>query len=124
MPAMFTGSVHKTPKELAEMQMLIDQGKLPRDAIEQYYENEFMAVYGENYKTDKNGEPIEQGIGSKSQPSPNSIAAYIKTQTQYRKNGPEPGYDEHLARMEAELAAFNAGRGRKKPGPKPRPRAA
>ncbi len=121
---MFTGSVHKTPKELAEMQQLIDRGLLPKDAIEQYYENEFMAVFGENYKTDKNGDPIEQGIGSKSQPSASSIAAYVKTQTQLRHGGPEKDYEDHLARMEADLAAYNAGRQRKKPGPKPRARAA
>ena len=57
---MFAGSVHKTPKELAEMQRMIDQGLLPKDAIEQYYENEFMAVFGENIA---NGMPLGTLIG-------------------------------------------------------------
>ncbi len=107
---MFTGAVHKTPKEIAEMQRLIDQGLLPKDAIEQHYDNEEMAVFGENVKFDRNGDPIEQGIGSKAQPSANSIAAYIKTQTVHRPGGPEPGYAEHLARMQKELDEYNAGR--------------
>jgi hypothetical protein len=112
--AMFQGSHTKTGKELAEMQRLIEQGLLPKDAIDQYYENQAMATFGENFKVDKQGNPIEQGIGSKAQPSRSSIDAYIKNQTERRHGGPEPGFDETVARMEAELTAFSDGQPRQK----------
>jgi hypothetical protein len=111
---MFQGSHTKTSKELADMQRLIEQGLLPKDAIDQYYENQAMATFGENFKTDRHGNPIEQGIGSKANPSESSIAAYIKNQTERRHGGPEAGYEETLQRMRDELAAFQAS----KPAPK------
>lgn len=107
---MFTGSYHKTQRELADMQRLIDQGLLPKDAIDQYYEDQRKATFGENYKEDRNGDPIEQGIGSKAHPSQSSIAAYIKNQTERRHGGPEKGYEENLARMQNELDEYNAGK--------------
>ncbi|MGB6658481.1 MAG: hypothetical protein WBE48_26430 [Xanthobacteraceae bacterium] len=35
-------------------------------------------VFGVDYKTDKRGEPIEQGKGSAAQPTQQSIDAYAK----------------------------------------------
>ena len=99
---MFKGSVTKTPRELEEMRRQIDLGQLPKNAIEQYWHDQEMAVFGENFKRDANGTPIEQGRGSPSQPTHQSVEAYRK----YGKN--EPGYQEHLQRMEAQLAAFIA----------------
>ena len=99
---MFQGSVHKTQRELDDMQRMIDQGLLPRDAIKQYWLDQEMAVFGEDFKRDANGIPIEQGKGSAAQPTQASVQAYAK----YGKH--EPQYTEHLAKMEAQLAAYTA----------------
>ena len=109
--------VTKTSRELAEMQNLINQGLLPKDAIEQHFEHEYRQTFGVDYKVDAEGNPIEQGRGSKAQPTEGSIQAYIKNQTERRHGGPEKGFEETLERMRAELAAFNAN----KPQPKRRP---
>jgi hypothetical protein len=88
--------------ELDEMRKAIADGKLPPDALEKYYEEEAKAVFGHNYKTDRDGKPIEQGIGSASQPSANSVAAYEA----YCKH--EPDFAANLARMKANLAKYQA----------------
>jgi hypothetical protein len=97
----FDGAIHKTAKELAEMQQLIDRGLLPRNAIEEHLENEKKAVFGEDYKTDpKTGQPIEQGKGSKAQPTLQSVEAY-------RKYGvKDAAYEANLHQMERDLAAY------------------
>ena len=81
---------------------------LPPDAIDQHYEQEYQQTFGQDYKVDAEGNVIEQGRGSKAQPTRGSIDAYIKNQTERRQGGPEKGYAETLERMEADLAAFNA----------------
>ena len=100
--------VTKTAKEISEMKWLISIGQLPADAIEQHIENEYRQTFGQDYKTDADGNPVEQGRGSKAQPTRGSIDAYIKNQLERRAGGPEPGYDDILKQMEANLAAFNA----------------
>ena len=60
---------------------------------------------GIDVKHDRHGNPIEQGIGSAAQPSRNSIEAY-KAHQMGNKFGPEKGFEENLARMEAEFAEF------------------
>jgi len=86
------------------MRRQIDLGQLPKNAIEQYWYDQEMAVFGEDFKRDANGTPIEQGRGSPSQPTHQSVEAYRK----YGKA--EPNYTENLAHMESALAAFNAKR--------------
>ena len=100
--------VTKTAKEISEMKWLISIGQLPADAIEQHIENEYRQTFGQDYKVDADGNPIETGRGSKAQPTRGSIDAYIKNQTERRAGGVEPGYAETLAGMEADLAAYNA----------------
>ena len=100
--------VTKTAKEIDEMRWLISQGLLPPDAIEQHIEHEYRQTFGQDYKVDADGLPVEQGRGSKAQPARGSIDAYIKNQTERRNGGVEPGYDDILKQMEADLAAFNA----------------
>jgi hypothetical protein len=101
--------VTKTPREIDEMRRLMAQGLLPPDALEQHIEQEYQQTFGQNYKTDADGNPIEQGRGSKAQPTRGSIYAYIKNQQERRGSlGPEKGFQEIVDRMEAELAAFNA----------------
>jgi hypothetical protein len=67
-------------------------------------------VFGVDHKTDKAGNPIEQGVGSKSNQTAQSIEAYIKNQTERSPNGPEPGYEETLAQMRKDFAACEAHR--------------
>ena len=100
--------VTKTSRELADMQRLIDQGLLPKDAIDQHFEDEYRQTFGQDYKVNADGNVIEQGRGSKAQPTRGSIDAYIKNQTERRQGGPEKDYEKHLQRMKAELAVFNS----------------
>jgi hypothetical protein len=99
---MFKGSVHLKPSELADMQRQIDVGLLPKNAIDQYWLDQEMAVFGEDFKRGPDGLPMEQGKGSALQPTSQSVEAYRK----FGKS--EPAYQENLQRMEADLAAFTA----------------
>jgi hypothetical protein len=96
--------VTKTEQELAEMKELIQKGELPPDAIKQYYADERRNVFGFDHKTDRNGKPVEQGVGSAGNQSRNSIEAFKK----YHAH--EPDFEKQLSRMERELAETNARR--------------
>jgi hypothetical protein len=85
-------------EELDDMRKQIADGKLPADAIQKYLADEEKAVFGFDFKRDRHGKPIEQGIGSAAQPSENSVKAYEL----YGRD--EPDYQTNLARMRKELA--------------------
>lgn len=80
--------VTKTPDEIAEMQEMIRQGKLPADAIEKHYEAEARNVFGFDAKKDRKGNLIEQGIGSPGHETANHFAAIRKAE---REGHEEPG---------------------------------
>jgi len=83
---------HDTPRQLAEqIQHQADQRAL-------------VDVYGEGFKRDKNGKPIEQGRGSPGNQTRQSVDACER----WRKN--DPDYHDNLARMKRELAACEAQR--------------
>jgi hypothetical protein len=86
-------------EELDEIEMRIEAGELPPDYILRYYEAVRKNVFGADHKTDKAGNPVEQGLGSAFNQTKQSVAAYRKW------NSNEPDYEKNLARMEAELAA-------------------
>jgi hypothetical protein len=65
-------------------------------------------VFGHGHKTTKDGTPIEQGLGSHENPSPQSIEAYIRPQSRPWRDSPEPGYEEHLKKLRARLAEVDA----------------
>jgi hypothetical protein len=67
-------------------------------------------VFGIDHKTDRNGNPIEQGVGAKGNQTQQSIDAYIKNNTERSPNGPEPNFEETLARMRKDLAESEARR--------------
>ncbi len=67
-------------------------------------------VFGEGHKTDKEGKPIEQGLGAAGNVTAQHIEAYVKNQTERSPNGPEPGYEDNLSRMRKDLAACEARR--------------
>jgi hypothetical protein len=94
--------VTKTQSEMDEMRAQIAAGVLPSNSIEKYLEEEARHVFGYDYRRDANGTPIEAGIGSKQQPSRNSVEAYRKWGKE------EASYHENLARMERELAEYEA----------------
>ena len=83
--------VSKSSREIEEMRFLISQGLLPKDAIDQHYEQEYQQTFGQDYKVDAEGMSIEQGRGSKAQPTRSSIDAYIKNQTERRAGRPGKG---------------------------------
>jgi hypothetical protein len=67
-------------------------------------------TYGEGFKRDKNGKPLEQGRGSPGNQTRESVDAYER----HGKN--EPHYHENLARMKRELAACEERRKAENPG--------
>lgn len=98
-----------TQEEIDEYRELIEEGKLPRDWFEQYERAVEQNVFGHDVKHDRHGNPIEQGFGSAAHPTRNSINAY-KAHQMGNKIGPEPNFAENLAKMEADLAAFEGAR--------------
>lgn len=68
-------------------------------------------VFGEGHKLDKAGLPVEQGLGSPGNMTQQNIDAYVKAQTDKKfRESPEPGYEDNLKRMRAQLAECNARR--------------
>jgi hypothetical protein len=90
--------------ELDEIDQLILAGQLPPDWISRYHSAVEANIWGADHKKDSRGRPIEQGRGSASNMSRQSIDAYKKWCSS------EPNFSEHLALMEKQLAACNAER--------------
>ena len=67
-------------------------------------------VFGVGHALDKQGNPIEQGAGAPANMTAQCIEAYIKNQTERRKGGPEPGFEDNLKKMRTQLAECNAKR--------------
>ncbi|MFY9835601.1 MAG: hypothetical protein WAK55_03890 [Xanthobacteraceae bacterium] len=64
-------------------------------------ERALVDVYGEGFKRDRTGKPMEQGLGTPGNQTAQSVAAYEKWGVN------EPDYDKNLARMKKELADCN-----------------
>jgi len=82
--------VTKTPLELAE---------LSPEQRRQYVREEEASVFGPNPLRDRDGRPIEQGVGSASQPTHNHVAALKRWY-----DGPDR--DEVIAAAEAALNRY------------------
>lgn len=89
------------------MNDLAADNKIPRDWWDRYQEACEKQVFGHDVRHDRHGEPIEQGKGSASQPSRNSLEAYKANQLG-RKTAPDPDFKEQCQRMEDEIKAFEA----------------
>jgi hypothetical protein len=100
-------SISLSQAEIDEIQDMIAREVLPPDFLERHLEAVRRNIFGFDHKTDKNGRPIEQGLGSPQNMTQNCIDAYKK----WGKN--DPGFEEHLKRMEAELVACNKARAAK-----------
>jgi hypothetical protein len=94
-------SISLSQAEIDEIQQLITDGQLPPDYLDRHKDAVRRNVFGFDHKTDKQGVPIEQGIGSPGNMTQNAVDAYK------RFGKEEPGFTEHLKRMEADLAACN-----------------
>jgi hypothetical protein len=71
----------------------------------------FKDVFGADHKKDKQGNPVEQGLGSYENPTKQSIDAYIKSQTDKRhRDEPEEGFEENVKKMRQRLAEVDAKR--------------
>jgi hypothetical protein len=75
-----------------------------KDLLKQARQIVLNDVFGVGHKLDKAGRPQEQGLGSAAQPTKQSVEAYKKYGVS------EPEYAATLARMERDLAAFEARR--------------
>jgi hypothetical protein len=98
-------SINQSPKEIADIQVQMEAGLLPKDYLKKHIDAVDENVFGTDAPKDRDGFRLEQGQGSSKNQTQQSIDAYIKNQTERRAGGPEPGYEEHLKRMRAELAA-------------------
>jgi hypothetical protein len=92
--------VTKTQDELNEMRDQIDRG----EPIKQYYADEARNVYGHDFKRDRSGKPIEQGVGSAQNMTRNSIEAFRKY------NSHQPDFERALSIMEKQLVEADARR--------------
>ena len=91
-------TINLTLEELELMQVLIDEGKLPRDFIERHFDAVDANVFGVDAPKDKKGYRIEQGRGSPLNMTQQSIDAYKKW------CHAEPNFAEHLKAMVEQLA--------------------
>jgi len=93
-----------TSAELDEAEKRIEAGELPPNWFQLYYAAIEANVFGADVKHDSNGRPIEQGLGSPSNMTHQSVEAYRK----YGKE--EPEYERNLVKMEKQLVDSNARR--------------
>jgi hypothetical protein len=98
-------TVMLSKEELDEAEVQIELGNLPRDWFPRYYEALRKNIFGQDYKKDKDGNPIEQGLGSRFNQTEQSVAAFKK----WHKD--DPDFEKKLAVLEAQLAESNARRG-------------
>jgi hypothetical protein len=89
--------------ELDDIRDLMAAGQLPEDYLQRHHEAVRANVFGHDYKTDAQGEPLEQGFGSAGNQTQNSINAY-KKYAKYESDFSEEKYNATLKRMESELA--------------------
>jgi hypothetical protein len=95
--------------ELDEIETAMSAGQLPADFLDRYYAAVQENVFGRDHKTDRQGNPIEQGIGSSGNQTRNSINAY-KKYGKYEADFTPEKFAADVKRMEAELAVCNEAR--------------
>jgi hypothetical protein len=88
-------------EEYLEIEEHIAAGYLPSNYLELHEIAKAKNVFGHDHKTDRQGNPIEQGFGSPGNQTANSIAAFRRYHSQ------DPDFEKNVARMEKELVASN-----------------
>jgi hypothetical protein len=97
--------------EKQEIEAQIAEGTLPADYLAQCAEAAAQATFGHDYKRDRRGEPIQQGVGSPGNMTRQSIDAYRRWHSQ------DEDFQKNLAIMEKQLLECNE---RRKHQPDPR----
>lgn len=92
-------------QEIDEMKLSIEAGKLPPDALENHFKEEERRVFGSEFKRDKAGVPIENGIGSAGRETANHFKAMKMNELLGLE---EPGTAARLEREWRELQAKKA----------------
>jgi hypothetical protein len=87
-----------TAEEIEAYEGMIDKGALPRNWMDLCAHARDKNIFGTDFKIDRDGNPIEQGLGSPGNMTANSVAAYEK----WCKD--EPDFERKLARMKKLLA--------------------
>jgi hypothetical protein len=84
-------------EEIEEAKYRIEIGELPPNFFELHEEAKAKATFGHDYKRDRNGKPIEQGVGSPGNESINHFISLKKAE----QAGIEPfgSYDKAVAAM-------------------------
>jgi hypothetical protein len=90
-----------TADEWADIEEQISAGLLPPDFGSRHELAKALNVFGADAKKDRNGNYIEQGVGSEFGMTRNSIEAYK------RFNSNEIDFEKNVARMEKQLLAAN-----------------
>ena len=98
-----------SPEEIDEIEAGMAAGTLPPDYLDRCDDAREANVFGRDHKKDRQGNPIEQGIGSAANQTANSLAAYNKycNPNNPKAVDPDPNFEENFKRMKAELAACN-----------------
>lgn len=99
-------SVTLSESELQEISDQIDNDLLPKDYLRKYRENLVNVVFGHGHQVDKQGRPIEQGMGSAQNMTQHAIDAFT------RFNKDKEGYEKELAVLQRQLVESNARRRR------------
>jgi hypothetical protein len=90
-----------TADEIADAEILIAEGKLPKNWFQLCKEAAARNTFGEGFRRDRQGNPIEMGIGSEFGMTRNSIEAYRR----YNSNAPD--FERQIAKMEKQLVVAN-----------------
>jgi hypothetical protein len=92
--------------EMDEIHDLIAKGQLSSDFLDRHHAAVRANVFGHDHKTDRDGNPIEQGLGSAINQTRNSINAY-RRYAKYEPDYTVEGFNAAIKRMEAELKVAN-----------------
>lgn len=97
-------TINLSMEEIDEIQVRMERGELPPDFLDRHFDAVDANVFGIDAAKNKQGDRIEQGLGSSKNQTRNSVEAFRR----FCKS--EPGYEATLTRMEAELAKCDEAR--------------
>lgn len=111
-------------EEVDEIEAKMAAGALPPDYLDRCDDAREANVFGHDHKKDRQGNPVEQGIGAPGNQTANSLAAYRKycNPANPKAADPDQNYVENLKRMQEELAACNETRAAAQPARRKRGR--
>jgi hypothetical protein len=96
-------TINLNREEIAEIEIKMAEGKLPKDYLDRHFDAVDANVHGWDAPKDRNGFRLEQGLGSPNNQTANSIAAFVKYHGPDAVE-PDPNFAENLKKMQAQLA--------------------